>query len=217
AWRPLELNWDANFQPKPHGDVAGEPLGWKMARMDIPHKIAHVFVIATAMPTASPLPARRYRGPIVALLVPRPRRQVPRLVTQNYLKGTRLTFRGYGSTCQRLIRMGVQSQMTGQGGLGEPAMLPIEREYVSSKKSENTMQRLALTFLAIGYCQRLLWPSRSRASRRIVPEGTNSPVRFVRTALLEMSSCRNRLAKFRVGSARLRNVRVAQCGARKSQ
>jgi hypothetical protein len=43
--------------------------------------------------------------------------------------------------------------MPGQGGfclLGDLAMLLIEREYASTKKSENTMQRLALTLLAIG-------------------------------------------------------------------
>jgi len=51
----LELSWDANFQPKPHGDVAGKPLAWKMARMVIPRKIAHVIVIATAVPTEPPL------------------------------------------------------------------------------------------------------------------------------------------------------------------
>jgi hypothetical protein len=66
AWRPLELSWDANFQPKPHGDVADEPLGCKMARMDIPRKVAHVFVIARAAPTKAPLACAAQLGPAVA-------------------------------------------------------------------------------------------------------------------------------------------------------
>ena len=32
AWRPLLLTWDAIFQPQPHGDVAGNPLGSYMPR-----------------------------------------------------------------------------------------------------------------------------------------------------------------------------------------
>src|SRR5215475_8313349 len=100
--------------------------------------------------------------------------------------------------------MGVQSQMTGQGGFANSANQQCSQsnENMSQVRSRRTQCRDSHSpFLPSVYCQRLLWPSRSRAPRRIVPEGTTSPVRFVRTALLEMLSCRNRLAKFRVGSA----------------